>query len=114
MRVAVIAMSFLLIAASPAPAVLSVKLLVGEWRADEVRTYHFYANHTWSSHFADEGEGGQWRLQGLQLELIFEDAREKPGQRRRRETISIERIVHETLYVRHDGVREVWLKQPGV
>jgi hypothetical protein len=115
MRTAMITLSLLLIAASPTPSAISARLLVGEWRSDEGTRYHFYANGTWSSHAADMGEGGRWRVGGEdQLELIVEDARDKPGQPAHREIIVIERVVHETLYVRHYGQKEIWLKQPGV
>ena len=101
MRAPLIAMALLLVAASPAPNTVSPKLLVGEWRSDEGTTYHFQANGSWLSHAADTGDGGRWRLRrGNQLELISSDDRDK---KLRDETVVIDRVVHETLYVRHYG-----------
>ena len=88
-----------------------MKLLIGEWRSDEGTTYHFRGNGTWSSHGADIGEGGRWRLRpGNQLELILYDS---DGKKMRADIILIDRVVHETLYVRYHRQREIWLKQPG-
>jgi hypothetical protein len=97
MRAVLIAASLLLVAASPSPNAVSVKLLVGEWRSNEGTTYHFRADGTWSSHGGDVGDDGRWRLRSdKQLELIFCDSR---GKKKRAETILIDRVVHETLYV---------------
>jgi hypothetical protein len=38
---------------------------------------------------------------------------ESPGGKTTHDIIVIDRIVHETLYVRTRSQREVWLKQPG-
>lgn|GEM_PF-3616653 len=105
------AVSLLLVAASPSPNAVSVKLLVGEWRSDEGTTYHFRADGTWSSHAGDISDDGRWRLRsGNQLELIFCDS---DGKKIRADTVFIDRVVHETLYVRYHRQREIWLKQPG-
>ena len=105
----------LLVVASPSPTNVSGQLLVGEWRSDGGTTYHFFGTGAFSSHIADEGDGGRWKLRGRDhIELTFEDARDKPGQPKRRETILIDRVVHETLYVTIRGIKEIWLKQPGI
>ena len=79
--------------------------MVGEWRSEEGATYHFRANGTFLWHAADMAEEGYWKLRnGHQLELIIG---------KDREIVMIDRVVHETLYVRTKSQREVWLKQPG-
>jgi len=51
-------------------------------------------------------DGGRWKLRdGHTLEL-----RAESGQH---QIIAIDRVVHETLYVRTPYQREVWLKQHG-
>jgi hypothetical protein len=103
--------TLLLLAATPSPApALSTKLLVGEWQIESGGTYHFRADGTWTCHFADVIDGGRWRLRGDRtLDLICE----RPQGKATHEIIVIDRIVHETLYVRTRYQREVWLKQPG-
>jgi hypothetical protein len=114
MRTLFATMCLLLVAAAPTPVAVSVQLLVGEWRSDGGTTYHFYSTGAFSSHIADEGYGGRWKLRhGDQIELTFDDARDKPGQPKRRETIRINRVMHETLYTSIGGTKEIWLKQPG-
>jgi hypothetical protein len=103
--------SLLLFTASPSAApVVSPRLLVGKWRIENDGLYYFHADGTWSRHFADEIDSGRWRLRdGHTLDLTSEDAHGKTTH----EIIVIDRVVHETLYVRTRYQREVWLKQPG-
>jgi hypothetical protein len=110
MHVLVAAIS--LLAASPLPSAVAVspQLLVGEWRSDHGRTFHFRANGTYRWHVADVLDEGQWRLRtGHTLDLISEDQHGKTTH----ELIIIDRVVHETLYVHSNYQREIWLKQPG-
>ncbi len=102
---------FLVLAtAFPSPSPVSPQLLVGEWHVQGGATYHFRADGTWSAHFADMLDGGRWRLRGgCNLDLMSEDAHGKTTH----EIIVIDRVVHETLYVRTKYDRQVWLKQPG-
>jgi|SRR5882724_13515675 len=110
MSAVVIAMSLLVSTPSPSPVVVSPQLVVGEWRVQGGATYHFRADGTWSAHFADMLDGGRWRLRGgRSLDLMSEDAHGKTTH----EIIVIDRVVHETLYVRTKYDRQVWLKQPG-
>jgi hypothetical protein len=68
------------------------------------------ADGTWSCHFGDMIDSGRWGLRGNRtLELMSEDSHGKTTH----EIIVIDRIVHETLYVRKKYQTEVWLKQPG-
>ena len=95
--------------ASPAP-VISPQLLVGKWRIESGGLYYFRADGTWSCRAADMIDSGRWRLRGDRtLDLITEH----PHGKTTHEIIVIDRIVHETLYVRTKYQREVWLKQPG-
>jgi hypothetical protein len=88
---------------SPAP-VLSPKLLVGEWHIENGGTYHFRADGTWSCHFADVIDTGRWKLRsGHTLDLMSEDAHRNTTHN----IIVIDRVVHETLYVRTKCGREV-------
>jgi hypothetical protein len=104
------AMSLLLSSPSPSPAVVSRQLLVGKWRIENDGLYYFRPDGTWSCHFADVIDSGRWRLRGGHtLELMSEDGHGKTTH----EIIVIDRVVHETLYVRTKYQREVWLKQPG-
>jgi hypothetical protein len=104
MNVLIIALSLFAATPSPSAAIVSPQLLVGEWRSEQGGTYHFHANGTCSFHAADEGWDGQWKLNGgRQLELLFG---------KDREIIVIDRVVHETLYVRTKYQGEVWRKQP--
>jgi hypothetical protein len=110
MNALIMAMSLLLSSPSPLPAVVSPQLLVGEWRSEQGGTYHFYANGTYSWHAADMGDEGRWRLRGERtLDLMSQDAHGKTTH----EMIVIDRVVHETLYVRTRYEREIWLKQAG-
>jgi hypothetical protein len=73
-------------------------------------TYHCRADGTWSCHFADMIDGGRWTLRGDRtLDLTLE----RPHGKTTHEIIVVDRIVHETLYVRTKYQREAWLKQPG-
>ena len=103
--------TILLFTATPSPApVISSQLLVGKWRIENDGLYFFRANGTWECRFADVIDGGRWKLRdGHTLELITEHFHGKPTH----EMIVIDRVVHETLYVRTKYQREVWLKQPG-
>jgi hypothetical protein len=103
--------TLLLFTASPSPApVVSPQLLVGKWRIESGGLYYFRADGTWSCHFADVIDSGRWRLRdGHTLDLMSEDAHGKTTH----EIIVIDRVVHETLYVRTKYQREVWLKQSG-
>jgi hypothetical protein len=103
--------TLLLVTATPCPApVASPQLLVGKWRIENGGLYYFRADGTWSCRAADMIDSGRWRLRGGHtLELMSEDAHGKTT----REIIVIDRIVHETLYVRTKYQREAWLEQPG-
>jgi hypothetical protein len=103
--------TLLLFTATPSQApVVSSQLLVGKWRIEGDGLYDFRADGTWSRHFADVIDGGRWRLRdGHTLDLTSEHAHGKTTH----EIIAIDRVVHETLYVRTRYAREVWLKQPG-
>jgi hypothetical protein len=95
---------------SPAPPLLSPQLLIGEWHIESGGTYHFRTEGSWSCCFADMIDGGRWKLRGDHtLDLTLES----PGGKTTHDIIVIDRIVHETLYVRTRSQREVWLKQPG-
>jgi hypothetical protein len=110
MHALVVAISLLASTPSPSPVTVSPQLLVGEWHVEGGATYHFRADGTWSAHFADMLDDGRWRLRGGQsLDLMSEDAHGKTSH----EIIIIDRIVHETLYVRTKYEKQVWLKQPG-
>jgi hypothetical protein len=108
---AILLASLLLFTATPSPApVVSLQLLVGKWRIENDGLYFFRANGTWECRAADMIDSGRWRLRdGRTLDLMSEDAHDKTTH----EIIVIERVVHETLYVRTRYAREVWLKQPG-
>jgi hypothetical protein len=85
-------------------------LLAGEWRSEQGGTFHFRPNGTYFWHAADEIDEGRWRLRdGHTLELFSEYGHGKTA----RDTIVIDRVVHETLYVRTKYQSETWLKQPG-
>jgi hypothetical protein len=108
------AMSLMLATPSPSPAIVSPQLLVGEWHSDYGSTYHFRADGTWERYYADMLDGGRWKLCGdHQLELIYVDEHNRISHSSRHEVVAIDRVVHETLYVRTHDAREVWLKQPG-
>ncbi len=111
MNAFIVAVSLMASTPSPSPAVVSPQLLVGEWRSENYGgTYHFRANGTYYWHAWDMGDEGRWRLRGGNtIELLSGDARGKTT----REVILIDRVVHETLYVRTKYQKEVWLKQPG-
>src|SRR5262249_44501356 len=110
MEAVIIAMSLLAASPSPAPPVVSKQLLVGEWQSEHGGTFHFSANGTYWWHGADIRDEGRWSLRdGHTLELLSKDARGKTS----RDTIVIDRVVHETLYVRTRYQNDVWLKQPG-
>ena len=94
---------------SPAP-VISTPLLVGKWRIEGDGLYQFRADGTWSCRAADMIDTGRWKLRdGHTLDLISDHAQAKTAH----DVIVIDRVVHETLYVRTKYGREVWLKQPG-
>ena len=106
MQAFLIAISLFAATPSPSAPVVSPQLLVGAWRVEEGGTYHFLANGTFSWRAADMDEGGRWKLRdGHTLELRTVS--------KQRQIIAIDRVVHETLYVRTPYQREVWLKQPG-
>lgn|SRR5438105_6439492 len=100
---------------SPSPAQVSPQFLVGEWRSEtDPGTYHFRANGTYYWHSLDVGDEGRWTLRdGHTLELVSPGVNGKGS----RQTIMIDRVVHETLYVRvqyqREFEKEVWLKQYG-
>ena len=102
-----------LFAATPSlpPPVVSPQLLVGEWRSEnEGGTYHFRANGTYYWHAWDMADEGTWRLRdGHTLELVSPGVSGNGS----RQIILIDRVVHETLYVRTRYQKEVWLKQYG-
>ena len=108
---AVLLTTLLLFTATPSyRPVVSPQLLVGQWQSEQAGTYHFRANGTYSWRGADEGWEGRWRLRDSHtLDLASRDAHGKNTH----EIIIIDRVVHETLYVRTKYQREVWLKQPG-
>lgn len=91
-----LAMLLLLPATPSTTPVLSPQLLVGERHIESGETYHFRADGTWSCHFAD----------------MIDGTLERPHGKSAHEIIAIDRIVHETLYVRTKYQREVWLTQP--
>jgi hypothetical protein len=103
--------TLLLFTATPSSGpVVSPQLLVGKWRIENDGLYYFRADGTYSWRGADEGWAGRWRLRNSHtLDLASTDAQGKTTQ----EIIIIDRVVHETLYVRTKYQREVWLKQPG-
>lgn len=110
MHAIVLALSLLASSSSTSPPVVSPQLLVGKWRIENDGLYFFRANGTWECRAADIIDGGRWKLRdGHTLELIIEYFRSKPTH----EIIVIDRVVHETPYVRRKYQREVWLKQPG-
>jgi hypothetical protein len=106
MTALIVAVSLMASTPSPSPVVVSPQLLVGEWRSEnEGGTYHFRPNGTYFWHAWDMVEDGQWKLRdGHTLELLAG---------KQREIIVIDRVVHETLYVRTRYQKEVWLKQYG-
>ena len=114
MKTFLLAISLLAAIPSPSPPQIAPQFLVGEWRSEnEGGTYHFRANGTYYWHAWDMGDEGRWRLRdGHTLELV------SPGVNGSRQIIMIDRVVHETLYVRvqYQRVyeREVWLKQYGL
>ena len=110
MSVALLA-SVLVFTATPSPVpVVLPQLLAGKLRLEESGLYLFRTDGTWECRVADMIDAGRWKLRnGHTLELIAEHFRSKPT----REIIVIDRVVHETLYVRTRFGREVWLKQPG-
>ena|SRR5947208_16748604 len=103
--------TLLLFTATPSPApVLSSQLLVGKWHIESDGLYYFRADGTYSWRGADEMDSGRWRLRGgYMLDLMSEGAHGKTTHN----VIVVDRVVHETLYVRTRYEREVWLKQPG-
>jgi hypothetical protein len=111
MKAIMIAVSLMASTPSPSPVVVSPQLLVGEWRSEnEGGTYHFRANGTYWWHAWDMGDEGRWRLRdGHTLELVSPGVHGKGS----REIIVIDRVAHETLYVRTRYQKEVWLKQYG-
>src|SRR5205823_1450156 len=69
---------------------------------------------TYYWHSLDVGDEGRWTLRdGHALELVSPGVNGKGS----RQTIMIDRVVHETLYVRvqyqREFEKEVWLKQYG-
>jgi hypothetical protein len=112
MHALIVAMSLLAVTSSPViPPIVSPQFLFGEWRSEnEGGTYHFRANGTYWWHAWDMGDEGRWRLRdGHTLELVSPGVNGKGSH----QIIVIDRVVHETLYVRTPYQREVWLKQPG-
>jgi hypothetical protein len=101
----------LLFTATPSPAsVVSPQLLIGKWRIENDGLYFFRADGTWECRAADMIDGGRWKLRDAHtLDLTTEHWHGKATH----EIIVIDRVVHETLYVRTRYAREVWLKQPG-
>ena len=82
----------------------------GKWRIENNGLYFFRADGTWECRAADMIDGGRWKLgDGHTLDLTTEHWHSKATH----EIIVIDRVVHETLYVRTRHAREVWLKQPG-
>jgi hypothetical protein len=111
MKVLLFALSFMLAASSSPAGTVSPKLLIGTWHSDYGPTYYFRADGTWERRAADMTDGGKWKLRSDQeLELLYLGEYNKIY---RREIVAIDRIVHETLYVRTGEAREVWLKQPS-
>jgi hypothetical protein len=112
MSVALLA-SVLLFTATSSPAlapVVSPQLLVGKWRIENSGLYFFHADGTWECRVADMIDAGRWKLRnGHTLDLLTEHFQSKTTH----DVIVIDRVVHETLYVRTRYGREVWLKQPG-
>ena len=105
MNAIIVAISLMASTPSPSPQVVPLELMFGEWRSEQGGTYHFRANGTYDWHGADEISDGRWKLRdGRNLELLHGKVRE---------LIVIDKVVHETLYVRTKYQREVWLKQPG-
>ena len=111
MNALVAALSLFAATPSPSPPAVAPQFLVGEWRSENYGgTYHFRVNGTYFWHAWDMIDEGQWNIRGGHtLDLISRDQHGKPIH----EFIVIERVVHETLYVRTKYQREVWLKQPG-
>jgi len=110
MSATLLAMLLLFTATPSAAPVVSSQLIVGKWRIENDGLLYFRADGTWECHSADIINGGRWRLRsGHTLDLMSEDAHGKT----RHDIIVIDRVVHETLYVRTRYEREVWLKQPG-
>src|SRR2546423_9937312 len=110
-----LAISLLATTLSPSPPQIPPQFLVGEWRSEtDPGTYHFRANGTYYWHSLDVGDEGRWRLRdGHTLELVSAGVNGKGS----RQIIMIDRVAHETLYVRVEYQRayqrEVWLKQYG-
>ena len=111
MNALVAAISLFAATPSPSPPTVSPQFVVGEWRSENYGgTYHFRANGTYWWHAWDMGDEGRWRLRdGHTLELV------SPGMNGQgsHQIIVIDRVLHETLYVRTPHQREIWLKQPG-
>jgi hypothetical protein len=109
MRVLLVAICLVLAVSSQGADVLTPKLLIGSWRSEQGVKYYFRADGTWECHAWDMIDGGTWKLrdqQKLELTYIIDKKVTK------REIVAIDRVVHETLYVRTAEAREVWLKQP--
>jgi hypothetical protein len=106
MKTLLLTVSLLAATPSPPPPQVSPQFLVGEWRSEQDGVYyHFHANGTCFRGAADIWQDVRWKLRdGHTLEL---------GEGKQREIIVIDRVVHETLFVRTRYQREVWLKQPG-
>jgi|ERR1051325_5461602 len=106
MNAFLLAISLLAATPSPPPPQVSPQLLIGEWRSEQEGVYYYFrANGTYFRGAADIWDDGRWKLRdGHTLELVSG---------RRHEIIAIDRVVHETLYVRTAQQGEVWLKQPG-
>ncbi len=115
MNAFLLAISLFAATPSASPPQMSPQFLVGEWRSEtEPGTYHFRANGTYYWQSLDVGDEGHWRLRdGHTLELVSPGVNGKGS----RQIIIVDRVVHETLYVRVKYERtyqkEVWLKQPG-
>lgn len=110
MKALLAAMCVMFAASSEVSNALTSQLLVGRWRSDLGSTYYFHANGTWDRDYADFSDGGRWRLRGQrQIELTYIIDNKVS----RREIVAVDRVVHETLYVRTGEAREVWLKQPS-
>jgi hypothetical protein len=104
------AVCLIFVLSSQAGDVLTPKLLIGSWRSEEGVRYYFRADGTWESRAWDMIDGGTWKLrdqQQLELTYVIDKKVSK------REIVAIDRVVHETLYVRTSEGRQVWLKQPS-
>ena len=110
MRLLFAAICLVIAVSSQAADVLTPKLLVGSWRSEKGYKYYFRADGNWEVHAWDMIDGGTWKLrnqQRLELTYIIDKKVTK------REIVAIDRVVHETLYVRSGEGRDVWLKQPS-